>query len=236
VSRVIDLTGQRFGKLTVLRRVENDRQGKARWACVCECRQDTVVSSDSLRSGNTQSCGCWGRTKLAQSRLRHGHARKSAGSKLYKAWCHLKSRCLTPTDHKYPCYGGRGITVCERWVKGEDGKSGFECFAADMGPHPGEGWSIDRKDNDGPYSPDNCRWATADEQSRNRRNNLRFTIHGETRCLKDWARRYGMRYMTVYARVEDGWPVERALTAPIRITKRLGLRSPVQLTLLLEAA
>jgi hypothetical protein len=156
---------------------------------------------------------------LLKALTRHGHTRNGQESKLYKAWCHLKSRCLNPNDAKFPDYGGRGIVVCDRWLHGDGVKTGFECFAADMSPHPGKGWSIDRKDNDGPYSTENCRWATAAEQGRNTRRNRFYVIRGEKRCLIDWARRYSLPYKTLHRRVASGWPIERALETKVRPTK-----------------
>ena len=180
------------------------------------CGQTAIVSSGKLRSSWTRSCGCLLREARVLANTRHGHARKGKDtSKLYKSWAHLKSRCLNPNDPKYPDYGGRGITVCDRWINGDGTLSGFECFAADMGPHPGKGYTIDRIDNDGPYAPENCRWSTAAEQARNTRRTRHYTLNGETLCLTDWARRNGMSDRTLRMRLLAGWDIERALHTPV---------------------
>ncbi len=128
----------------------------------------------------------------------------------YRSWTHLKGRCLTPTDKKFPDYGGRGITLCDRW------RDSFADFYADMGPRPSADHSVERKDNDGPYSPENCRWATRIEQGANKRNNQTYTFGGETHHLTEWARRTGIPFFTLRHRVvKAGWPIDRALTEPV---------------------
>lgn len=117
----------------------------------------------------------------------------------------MRQRCQNPNDRTYKNYGGRGITVCDRWLES------FENFYADMGPKPSPKHSIERKDNDGPYSPENCRWATRVEQGRNRRNNRRVTIGGETKCLSEWAVVAGVCYATMLSRTRRGWLGERLL-------------------------
>ncbi len=121
-------------------------------------------------------------------------------------WSGMKSRCLKPQHRQYADYGGRGIGFAPRWLI-------FENFFADMGPCP-IGHSIERRDNDGAYEPGNCIWATAKEQARNRRNNTRLTMNGETRCLTEWAERFGLLAVTVSTRLRRGWPVHRALSMP----------------------
>jgi hypothetical protein len=156
---VIDITDQRFGRLTVIQRSANCRQGQARWLCKCDCGNLREVESSHLRRGQTQSCGCLARELLIKRSLRHGHARDKTPT--YLTWKSMFRRCTTPTDPAYSRYGGRGIHVCKRWYK-------FENFLADMGERP-PGKSIDRINNDEGYSPQNCRWATALEQTKNRR-------------------------------------------------------------------
>lgn len=122
----------------------------------------------------------------------------------HAAWTSMRQRCENPNHPRYPLYGARGIFVCDRWQS-------FDQFYADMGPCPPK-HSIERDDNDGPYSPENCRWATQREQLRNRRNNHRITFLGRTQTLTDWAEELGQKYQTLQKRIKRGWPLERVLT------------------------
>ncbi len=142
----------------------------------------------------------------------------------YRAWEHMKNRCYRPTVPGYKNYGGRGIRVCDRWL-GEDGAANF---LADMGPRPSAKHSVDRIDNDGDYTPENCRWATRAEQSRNRRRNVMLTHDGLTMCVADWADRLGIKRATLQIRVRRGWSVARMLTTPpdVRFTNRGGQGAP----------
>jgi hypothetical protein len=168
---MIDLTGQVFGRLTVVSLSGKRGSGGNRfWLCHCQCGNETLVTGSDLRrtTGNTRSCGCLQRERSAAANTIHGHSGRGSSSPTYYSWQRMKARCYNPNEPNFSNYGGRGITVCDRWRFGEDGRSGFECFLADMGEKP-PGIVLDRIDNDGNYSPANARWATHEQSANNRR-------------------------------------------------------------------
>lgn len=150
--------------------------------------------------------------RRAKSNTRHGMAKRGAISSEHRIWSAMRQRCNNQWCNAYENYGGRGITVCERWES-------FDNFIADMGRRPSKGHSIDRIDNDGPYSPENCRWATRSEQKANqrpRKDAVWLEHEGERRTCDDWARVKGIRYGTLMERLRHGWPTEQALNTPTR--------------------
>lgn len=197
--------GAKFGRLTVLREDEHrTKDGKVAWICQCECGTEKSVTSDSLRTGKTVSCGCYARSLLTARNTIHGQSR----SPEYTSWQGMHDRCERTTSTIYRYYGGRGIKVCPEW-------STFERFYSDMGPKPSPKHSIDRIDANGPYSPENCRWATVIEQKRNTRRNRFLTHAGMTLTLAEWSERTGIGYMTLRQRLRIGWTLERAITEPV---------------------
>lgn len=178
-------------------------------AVVCEClrcEQIWIVKESHLDTGATSKCRICSRRENSTT---HGYYHSAE----CRIWRGMHARCR---DANQKNYGGRGIRVCERWT----GKNGFAAFLADMGRRPTPEHEIDRIDNDGNYEPGNCRWATPYVQSRNRRTNKFVTFDGLTLCLKDHAKRAGLAYTVVAARLKAGWSVDRALTAPVNKTKR----------------
>ena len=156
----LDLHGRQFGRLVVVG-LAGHRKGMTDWLAICSCGAEVTIRGSSLTSGNTTSCGCLKR----ELRRTHGHTTVDAGRSTpeYRAWSSMKGRCLNRRNANYPRYGGRGITVCDRW------RDSFDAFMADMGVRPSRVQSIERKDNALGYSPGNCCWATVTDQTRNRR-------------------------------------------------------------------
>lgn len=194
------LVGKTFDRLHVVAYGYTKSQ-KRYWLCKCTCGNEVYVHTAKLNNGHTRSCGCLNRERITK----HGRHNTSE----YLVWQQMKERCYNKKKAAYQRYGARGITVCDRW----SGSEGFVNFYTDMGPRP-EGTTLDRIDNNGPYSPENCRWATAYEQYRNRRQTVWWTIDGVTKCRKDWCRHYGIHTATVDARIKKGWSVIDALTTP----------------------
>lgn len=204
-----DLTGRRYGKLVVLGKhpVEQNTYPKVRWCCVCDCGKEVVKSTQCLKS--TLSCGCLQIERTVRANTTHG----GTGTATHNAWRSMRNRCLNPAAEHYPGYGGRGITICERW-------GDYQNFLADMGPRPSNKHSIDRIDNEGNYEPGNCRWATVKQQSRNRRTNRQYTMDGETKCMAEWCEQYGIRLITMYSRLHRGWDIEAAIKTPLILPKK----------------
>jgi hypothetical protein len=207
-TRAPSLAGQRFGRLVAVE-VSPRKCSKSRttfWVCRCDCGAERHVRRYSLLCGETKSCGCLHReiARAAGDRTRtHGRSKSS----MYAIWDSMRQRCLNPKNGDYQNYGGRGITVCEQWAS-------FECFVADMGERP-DGMTLNRIDNDGPYSKENCEWATTKAQARNTRATRTLTMKGRSMPMVAWAEELGMSYNTLSARLRRGWPVSVALTAPI---------------------
>lgn len=200
----IDRTGRKYGRLTAVRRVENDKHGNAQWECLCNCGAVVIVDSCRLATGNTNSCGCLSRelssARLTERSTTHG----LSNTRTYKVWAGMRKRCRNPNDIAYCYYGGRGIKVCERWMK-------FENFLADMGEVP-EGMSIERLDVNGDYCPENCVWLPNSEQRKNVRNNVHVVYEGEKMILADFARKIGRHPSRVSGWLKKGFTPEQMLT------------------------
>jgi hypothetical protein len=192
--------GSRYGRLAVIGIKDRSEAGKIRWSCRCDCGNLTVVVGSHLTSGAVISCGCYGRS-VAKT---HGMSKHP----LFRVWTAMIHRCDNPDNKHFKDYGGRGIRVCERWRK-------FQNFYSDMGERPFVGAEIDRKNNDGDYTPENCRWATRAEQCSNTRANRYIEHNGVRRCVTEWSRLTGISDIMISQRVfKLGWPIHLALSVP----------------------
>lgn len=200
--KIIDLTGERFGSLVVIRRDENDKNGSPRWLCRCDCGQQKIVYGSCLRYGVSKSCGCRAKDLNSEKHRTHGLSKHP----LHDVWRSMKDRCFNPNCRAYKHYGGRGITVCDEWSDFLP----FYYWAIENGYQ--SGLSIDRIDVNGDYCPENCRWATIIEQTNNQRNNHCITYNGETHTIAEWGRITGIKKCTLYNRARRGLPPEKILT------------------------
>ena len=198
-----DISGQTFGRLTVLDQA-NGSPGSFVWMCRCQCGNIVWVRRRHLVIGKTKSCGCFNR----DSHTTHGHAKNSFKTRTYRTWESMRRRCYDPKNKSYHFYGGKGITVCNRWKT-------FSNFLHDMGERP-PNRTLDRIRNDDSYSPSNCRWATNAEQARNVKRNLIVWHQGKRFICSDLAKKYGIPHRTFTQRIRYGWSVEKAVTVPIR--------------------
>lgn len=208
--------GMRFDRLLTLGAVrEYDGTGSPylAWHCRCDCGNEAIVRSDNLLRGATRSCGCYRLETVKRVSTKHGHARDYTPTPEHRAWSSMISRCENPFHKSYPSYGGRGISVCERWKR-------FENFIQDLGPRPSKDYSVERIDNNGNYEPSNVKWATRLEQMSNLRTNRWITAQGHTLHLQEWSRRTGIPKGTLWRRLHKGWSEERAICTPLRPKKK----------------
>lgn len=206
-----DLTGKRFGMLTVIERAPNSAAGKPMWRCKCDCGNETVVHGNALRDGYTKSCGCYRREIGRAKNLTHGGSK----DRLYATWNMIKQRCNDPANKSYKNYGGRGIKVCSEW---NNDYEAFKTWALQNGYDPNakrKECTIDRINNDKGYSPDNCRWVDSITQANNCRSNHNLAFQGKTQTISQWARQQKIPAQTILFRINRaGWNVEDALTIP----------------------
>lgn len=194
INRVHDLTGQKFGRLTVIGIDTTKETRKTYWLCQCDCGKISSHRSDGLLSGRIKSCGCY-KSEQDAIRVSKNHKHKQSGTRLYRIWQGIKERCHNENSPDFKNWGARGIKVCDEW------KNSFEAFyqlAIENGYS--ENLTIDRIDNNNGYNPQNCKWSTSKEQSRNRRSNIDITIGNTTKTLTEWCEIFNLSYGTVNAR------------------------------------
>jgi hypothetical protein len=198
-----DHSGERYGRLTI---VEFDRYSKPSksnyWKCKCDCGNYISISFSSIKAGHTKSCGCLRRDTCIKLHTTH----KMVGTPTYKIWAAIRARCYSVNSSAYRYYGGRGIIMSDEWY------SSFENFYSDMGDRPSDKYSIDRIDNNGPYSRENCRWATDIEQNNNTSCNYYITYRGKTQSMANWARELNIPYASFRGKIYRGAPIEKILS------------------------
>jgi hypothetical protein len=201
--------GTSFVWLRIVRELPPTKGYHRIFLCQCKCGRHIRAYLDNLRSGNTSSCGCYRSTKLKERNFKHGLSKIPE----YLAWKTMKARCYNQNSHKFPDYGGRGIKVCRRW------RESFITFYTDMGSRPSPKHSVERKGNNGPYSPSNCIWATGIAQGSNKRNNRLISFQGQVLTMSEWSRRTGIPVHTIRSRIKYNWDIERVLTTRPRKLK-----------------
>lgn len=209
MSKLIDITGNKYGKLTVIRK-DVSINGRMYWECECECGNHTFVSGGNLKTGEVKSCGC------LVFNATHSKTHGLSNTKEYKIWSAIKSRCYNSNNKSYADYGGRGIKMCDEW------KNSFESFYDWVSKtRDSTEKSIDRIDNDKDYSPENCKWSTHKEQTNNRRICHQFTHNGKTQSLSLWCDELGLDYKRTHNRIfKLGWSFEKSISTPVDVNKR----------------
>jgi len=188
--------GDRFGKLTIVESAGKNKNGRRLWKCLCDCGNEKIALEKTMKNGMTASCGC----NKKGIHTTHG----KSGTHIYFIWRNMINRCYRSEDKYFANYGGRGITVCDRWHS-------FPCFYEDMGDIP-DGKTLERIDNSKGYSKDNCTWATRIEQANNKRNNIKITSNGMTNSIAGWSRITGIKLSTIYMRMRSyKWEPEKAI-------------------------
>ncbi len=208
--------GDRFGKLIITAAACPCPKGRPQWACLCDCGKSAIVAATRLISGNTKGCGC------TRGKYPRPPRNRLIDQPEFGVWANMRARTCWPGATGYRYYGGRGITICDRWLSGDGEKSGYQCFVEDMGPRP-KGATIDRINPNGNYEKDNCRWDTSggEVQANNRRDNVFVTYLGETKTIAQWSRHLGIGRDTLEYRIEH-WPLELAMTKPVQAKKDRG--------------
>lgn len=211
------MLGVKFGRLTPILKIRHGPAKIIMWVCQCECGNLSVARTQCLKRGESKSCGCLARMLARDFMIGRNTTHGKSRSTTYNSWASMKKRCLNKNTPNYRDYGGRGITVCERWMK-------FENFLADMGEKPSSIHTLERKNNNSSYCKENCCWATMLQQQNNKRSNVRMSIDGVTRTLSEWCMESGINYATFYGRVFGrGWDAKRAITQPVQ-TRTKGTR------------
>lgn len=212
-KKLENLIGQTFNRLTVIEMYGYTKERRRIWKCICVCKNEKLVCTKHLKNGSVASCGCLQkettRKNIEKSEWFKKHATNGyVGHPLYSCYQAMKNRCYNNRHEAYMNYGGRGIKVCERWLES------FSNFKIDMETTWKQGLTLDRIDNNGNYSPENCRWATYREQANNTRRSKNYEYNGQNKTLTSWAREYGINPTTLHSRVKEShMSLEKALSS-----------------------
>ena len=207
MSKLKDLKGNRYGRLIVIERSGSNIHKRALWKCLCDCGNEVVVVGSHLLNGNTYSCGCYKSDKIRERLGSHYKSR----TRLHNIWKNMRQRCNNPNKPDYKYYGGKGVRVTSRW----DDYSTFEKWSIENGYT--DALTIDRIDTNGDYCPENCRWVSRTEQSRNMSKNRIIIYNGESHCLSEWGEILGISPKVLGQRINAyGWSIERAFNTPVR--------------------
>ncbi len=213
MPKLINLIGQNFGRLEVIKLVGKDKHRNYKWLCLCNCddKNEIIVRGYDLKNGHTKSCGCLQKENASIHNTKHGHNKIGKRSKIYQAWVNMIARCTNPNNLAYHNYGDRGITVCKEWL------NSFPNFLEDMGKGWELGLTIERIKNEKGYCKENCRWATRKEQQRNTRRSRLISFNGKNQCISDLAKEFGVHVTTLRYRIDKlNWPIGKALVTPTR--------------------
>lgn len=207
-----EMMGKRFGRLTVIRKSKNKtKEGRLLWTCQCDCGNIRDFNGKLLRLGKTKSCGCLAKEVCCHNSKKHG----SYQTRLYKVWAGIKIRCKYSKTNGFDNYGGRGITICDEWLYNFEN---FKEWAINNGYDENAKYgecTLDRIDTDGNYSPNNCRWVSMKEQSRNKRNNKKIEYNGKLYCQSELAEMAQLKNDTFYQRLKRGWDINKIMTTPL---------------------
>ena len=201
MSVLIDLTGKRYGSLTVEKIAVDEPGKKKKWLCKCDCGNEIIVTSSNLVSGRTSSCKICGKKRLSEKNKKHG----MTSTKLYGVWNSIKTRCTNTNSKSYKDYGARGIRICEEW---KESSNFFEWALANGYKN---GLEIDRIDVNGNYEPSNCRWVAREQNSNNKRNNKYIEYNGETKTLAEWSRYFDVNYKNLSRNLIKGYSFDEAV-------------------------
>lgn len=215
MRRFNNILGERYGRLVVIKQAGKDKHGGYLWLCKCDCGNERVILANSLLCGKTQSCGCYSREVVGKCNITHG----KSGTRLYRLWRSMITRCECTVSKCYKNYGGRGIKVCDEW---RNDYQAFHDWALETGYDenaPKGQYTIDRIDVNGNYEPSNCRWATKTEQANNKRNNHFLELNGERHTVKEWSEITGIKAGSILSRIHLGWDTRRILQEPLKTHK-----------------